>query len=253
MNEHTYPNRDEVMGTYPLIIAGPCAVESREQILAVGEVLYGLGVHTMRCQLWKPRTEKESFQGVGLSGLPWLAELKERYGMRVATEIVDYAHIEATRESVDILWVGARNMQNFELLKRLGEDNRVVILKRGFIATMKEWLSAADYIGRDRVILCERGIRTGADTMRFTLDLNAALVAKHDHHMPVIVDPSHTAGRRDMVPHLAYAAIAAGLDGVVIEVHPDPEHALSDTTQQIPLSEFYKVHATIGTIRESLR
>lgn len=226
--------RDEVLeDNKPLIIAGPCAVESRVQIRTIAKELKEMGVKILRCQLWKPRTDKDSFQGVGLKGLEWLREIKEELGMLIATEIVDKDHIKPLKGVTDILWVGARNMQNYELLKALGTDGRPVILKRGLISTVDEWIKAAKYIGLDRVILCERGIRTGADAMRFTLDLNGVLVAKYDHKMPVIIDPSHTAGRADMVPYLAYAGIAAGVDGIVVEVHHQPEKALSDASQQI--------------------
>lgn len=234
--------RDDLLKKHkPLIIGGPCAVESREQLHHIARELHELGIKVFRCQLWKPRTDKDSFQGVGLEGLEWLKEVKEKYNILIATEIVDKDHIEPTLGVVDILWVGARNMQNYELLKALEKDSRPVIVKRGLIATVEEWLKAANYIGHDRVILCERGVRTGADSMRFTLDINAALVAKFDHKMPVIIDPSHTAGRSDMVPHLAMAGIAAGMDGIVVEVHHRPEKALSDAAQQITPATFKEV------------
>ncbi len=225
----------------PLIIAGPCAVESKKQIETIVKELHKMGVTILRCQLWKPRTDPGSFQGVGLKGLKWIRRIKEKYKILVATEITDKDQITQTKGVIDILWVGARNMQNYELLKALGRDKRPVILKRGFIATIDEWIKAGKYIGLDRVILCERGIRTGADSMRFTLDLNGALVAKFDHQMPVIIDPSHTAGRADMVPHLAAAAMAAGIDGIVVEVHNFPEKALSDASQQITPEVFDKL------------
>ncbi len=242
-------DRDELLKNYkPLIIAGPCAVESRVQIRTIAKELKEMGVKILRCQLWKPRTDKDSFQGVGLKGLKWLEEIKEELGVLIATEIVDKDHIKLLKGVTDILWVGARNMQNYELLKALGQDNRPVILKRGFIATVDEWIKAAKYIGLDRVILCERGIRTGADAMRFTLDLNGLLVAKYDHKMPVIVDPSHPAGRADMVPYLAYAGIAAGADGIVVEVHSHPEKALSDASQQITPAVFKGVMDKVNAI-----
>lgn len=241
--------RDELLKKHkPLIIGGPCAVESREQLHIIAKRLSEMGVKILRCQLWKPRTEPDSFQGVGLTGLEWLKEIKEKYNVLIATEIVDKDHIEPTRGVVDILWVGARNMQNFELLKALGQDDRPVIFKRGFIATVDEWIKAAKYIGLDRVILCERGVRTGADSMRFTLDLNAALVAKIDRGMPVIIDPSHTAGRSDMVPHLALAGMAAGMDGIVVEVHHKPEKALTDTNQQITPEVFQEIITNVKAI-----
>lgn len=241
--------RDELLKMHrPLIIGGPCAVESREQIHNIAKQLHDMGVKVFRCQLWKPRTDKDSFQGVGLEGLKWLKEVKDKYNILIATEIVDKDHISETIGVVDILWVGARNMQNYELLKALEKDNRPVIVKRGLIATVEEWLKAAKYIGHDRVILCERGVRTGADSMRFTLDINGALVAKFDHKMPVIIDPSHTAGRSDMVPHLAMAGIAAGMDGLVVEVHHNPEKALSDAAQQITPAVFKEVIKNVKTI-----
>lgn len=241
--------RNELMRKFkPLIIAGPCAIESRQQIRIIAQALHEMGVKILRCQLWKPRTDPESFQGVSLAGLKWIKEIKEEYGFLIATEIMDKDQIEQTKGVVDILWVGARNMQNYELLKALGLDNRPVILKRGLIATVDEWIKAGKYIGLDRVILCERGIRTGADAMRFTLDLNGALVAKFDHHMPVIIDPSHPAGRADMVPRLAYAGMAAGMDGVVVEVHHQPEKALSDASQQITPTIFAEMLKHIKAI-----
>lgn len=225
----------------PLIIGGPCAVESRAQIKTIAKKLHEMGVKVLRYQLWKPRTDPASFQGIGLRGLSWIEEIKKKYGVLIATEITDKDQVYATLGMVDILWIGARNMQNYELLKAVGQDDRPVILKRGLISTVDEWIKAAKYIGLDRVILCERGIRTGADAMRFTLDLNGALVAKYDHNMPVIIDPSHTAGRADMVPYLAYAGIAAGADGIVVEVHHQPEKALSDASQQITPDVFKQV------------
>lgn len=241
--------RDELLKNHkPLIIAGPCAVESRVQLLAIAEKLDKMGVKILRAQLWKPRTDPDSFQGIGLKGIEYLKEVKEKYGLAVATEIVDKDQIKATYGVVDILWVGARNMQNYELLKAIGADNRPVVLKRGFIATIDEWIKAAKYIGSDRVILCERGIRSGADSMRFTLDLNGALVAKFDHKMPVIIDPSHSTGRADMVPYLAYAGMAAGMDGIVVEVHNQPERALSDASQQITPEEFVDILKNVKAI-----
>lgn len=233
--------REDLLKNKPLIIAGPCTVESRIQIRTIARELSKMGVKILRCQLWKPRTDKESFQGVGLKGLSWLKEIKEELGVLIATEIVDKDYIKSVKGVTDILWVGARNMQNYELLKAVGQDDRPVILKRGLISTVDEWLKAAKYIGLEKVILCERGIRTGADSMRFTLDLNSALVVKYDHHVPVIIDPSHTAGRADMVPYLAYAAVAAGVDGIVVEVHNQPERALCDASQQITPKAFKEV------------
>lgn len=241
--------RDQILiNNRPLIIAGPCAVESKQQIRAIAKELSKMGVKILRCQLWKPRTDKDSFQGVGLNGLEWLKAIKKEFNILIATEIVDKDHLKSLRGITDILWVGARNMQNYELLKALAKDGRPVILKRGLISTIDEWVKAAKYIGLDRVILCERGIRTGADSMRFTLDINAMLIAKHDHKMPVIIDPSHPAGRADMVPYLAYAGMAAGAEGIVVEVHNHPEKALSDASQQITPETFKGVLSNVNRI-----
>lgn len=239
---------DLITNIKPFIIAGPCAVESETQIRTIAEKLHRMGIKILRGQLWKPRTDPDSFQGIGLSGLKYLEKVKQEFGFLIATEITDKDQIAQTKGVVDILWVGARNMQNYELLKALGQDNRPVILKRGLISTVDEWFKAAKYIGLDRVILCERGVRTGADSMRFTLDLNAALVAKYDYEMPVIIDPSHTAGRADMVPYLAYAGIAAGTEGIVVEVHNQPEKALSDASQQITPEVFGEMLENINAI-----
>ncbi|MBI2196341.1 3-deoxy-7-phosphoheptulonate synthase [Candidatus Daviesbacteria bacterium] len=237
-----------------LIIAGPCAVESEEQAYSVATTLREMGVQVFRSALWKPRSSKDSFQGVGLAGLPWLRRIKEDLGMLIATEFVDKDQINPTREIVDVPWVGSRNMQNFELLKALGDetDQRPVMLKRGVASTVKEWLQSADYIGRERVILCERGVRTGTDSTRYTLDLNGALVAKHDHNMPVLADPSHAAGRRDLIPNLSLAIAASGLDGIIIEVHKNPDQALCDGPQQITPETFREVLGQIGAIHRVL-
>ncbi len=225
--------REDILKDKPVIIAGPCAVESEEQISSIALKLKDLGVKILRAQLWKPRSTPNSFQGVGYQGVEWLKKIKAKTNLLIATEIVDGENIEMVKGVADILWIGARNMQNFELLKKIGQDPRPVILKNGLVSNIKEWLGAAEYIGFDKVIMCERGVRTGADSMRFTLDLNSALVMKVDKGFPVIVDPSHSAGRADMVPLLTYAAIGSGVDGVVVEVHEHPKQALSDADQQI--------------------
>jgi len=232
----------------PVVIAGPCAVESRKQILGIAKNLHKMGVKVMRTQLWKPRSSPDSFQGVGTDGLPWLKEIKKKFRMKLCCEVVDPIQIEQTKGIIDVLWVGSRNMQNFELLKALNEDSRPVILKRGFISTIDEWIASAKYIGKDKVIMCERGIRTGADSTRFTLDINTALVIKHDHKIPIIIDPSHSAGRSDLVPHLACAAMASGVDGLVIEVHNQPSKALSDAKQQLTLKAFANLFIKLKTL-----
>lgn len=261
MNKNTSTNTDkkaasrtikpsDLLKNKPLIIGGPCSVASKEQILRIAKGVKKAGASALRAQLWKPRTKPDSFQGVGSEGLDWIKNAKNQTNLTIVMEVMSPEHIKLTQGIADVLWVGTRNMQNYELLKAVGSDPRPVILKRGLIATMKEWLGAADYIGREKVILCERGIRTGADSMRFTLDLNSALVAKFDHHMPVIIDPSHTAGRRDMVPHLAHAAIAANLDGLVIETHYNPEEELVDRDQTVSLEVFEKIVKTSQKIAQ---
>lgn len=230
--------RNKILKNKPFIIGGPCSVASREQILRIAEEVESAGADALRMMLWKPRTKPDSFQGVGEVGLEWMHEVKKTLDMPIVTEVMSPKQVQKTKDLVDILWVGARNMQNYDLLKAIQKDKRPVVLKRGLISNVKEWLGAADYIGREKVILCERGIRTGADTMRFTLDFNAVLAVKHDHGMPVIVDPSHSPGRRDMVPYLAQAAIALGADGLVIETHYAPEEELVDRDQTISTKVF---------------
>ena len=230
--------RESLLSNTPLIIAGPCSVASREQITKIAMDVSSAGANAIRMMLWKPRTKPDSFQGVGEEGLSWIKHVKEASDLPIVTEVTSAGQVEMTEDLVDVLWVGARNMQNYDLLRAIKSDPRPVILKRGLISNMKEWLGAADYIGREKVILCERGIRTGADVMRFTLDFNAVLAAKHDYNMPVIVDPSHSPGRRDMVPYLAQAAIALGADGVVVETHYDPEEELVDRDQTISTEVF---------------
>lgn len=237
-----------------LVIAGPCAVESEEQAYSVAARLNEMGIRVFRGALWKPRSSKDSFQGVGLEGLPWLRRIKEDFGMLIATEFVDKDQINPTREIIDMPWVGSRNMQNFELLKALCDetDRRPVMLKRGISSTVKEWLQSADYVDRERVILCERGVRTGTDSTRYTLDLNGALVAKHDHNMPVIGDPSHAAGRRDLIPNLSLSIAASGLDGIIVEVHNNPDEALCDGPQQITPETFREVLGKIRVVHQVL-
>lgn len=230
--------RKDLLTNKPFIIGGPCSVSSREQIMKIAKEVKEAGANAVRVMLWKPRSKPDSFQGVGKKGLVWAAEVKKRIGLPIVTEVMSKEQVELTKGISDVLWVGARNMQNYNLLKSIRDDPRPVILKRGLIATIKEWLGAADYLGREKVIMCERGVRTGADCMRFTLDFNAVLAIKHDHGLPVIVDPSHSPGRRDMVPYLAQAAVALGADGLAIETHYDPEQELVDKDQTIATKVF---------------
>lgn len=223
------------------IIAGPCAVESEEQIISTAKAVKALGAHILRGGAYKPRTSPYSFQGLGKEGLELLKKAGEIANMPVVTEVVNPEHVELVCEYVDILQIGTRNAQNFELLKKVGQANKPVILKRGMSMTIKEWLMSAEYIlseGNRNVILCERGIRTFETATRNTLDLSAVAVLKEETHLPVIVDPSHATGYAKYVPSMAYASAVAGADGIMIEVHPQPEKAFSDGPQSLNFNLF---------------
>jgi 3-deoxy-7-phosphoheptulonate synthase len=223
------------------VIAGPCAVESAEQTLRVAHALKERGAHVLRGGAFKPRTSPYAFQGLGRDGLEILARARRETGLPVISEALTTEVFEAVETSADVIQIGARNMQNFALLKRAGGSSKPVLLKRGMSATMEEFLLAAEYImseGNTQVILCERGIRTFADHSRFTLDLGIVPVLKQVSHLPVVVDPSHAAGRRDMVIPLARAAVAVGADGLMVEVHPNPDGARSDGAQSLTVEMF---------------
>jgi len=223
------------------VIAGPCTVESREGLLEAAECVREAGAGFLRGGAFKPRTSPYSFQGLGESGLRLLAEAREHTGLPVVTEVMDVRDVEAVAEVADVVQVGARNMQNYALLAELGRTPRPVLLKRGFSATIDELLMAAEYVlkeGNQDVVLCERGIRTFETAYRFTLDLMAIPVLKERTPLPVIVDPSHAAGRRELVEPMSLAAAAAGADGVIVEVHPDPDNAICDGRQQLSCREF---------------
>jgi 3-deoxy-7-phosphoheptulonate synthase len=223
------------------LIAGPCSVEYREQTLETARVVAEAGATMLRGGAFKPRTSPYTFQGLGEDALAILAEAREETGLPVVTELMDPRHVESVLDSADVIQIGARNMQNFLLLSEVGRADKPVLLKRGLSSSIEDLLMAAEYIakeGNDRIILCERGIRTFETATRFTLDLGAVAALKHETHLPVIVDPSHAAGRRDLVLPLARAAAAVGADGIIVETHPRPEEALSDGPQQIPTAEF---------------
>ncbi|MCQ4727315.1 3-deoxy-7-phosphoheptulonate synthase [Anaerotignum faecicola] len=227
-----------------VIMAGPCAVESREQMIETAEAVLSGGAQILRGGAYKPRTSPYSFQGLEVEGLKYMAEARNKTGLKVISEVTSKEAIEAVAGYVDIIQIGARNMQNFELLKAAGKTNIPVLLKRGMCATIDEWLNAAEYImseGNENVILCERGIRTYETSTRNTLDLSAVPVIKSKSHLPVIVDPSHATGVRDYVAPLAKAAVAAGADGLMIEVHPNPAIALSDGPQSLNPEDFRKL------------
>jgi 3-deoxy-7-phosphoheptulonate synthase len=225
---------------YVGIIAGPCSVETKEQIISVAQSVKQAGAGFLRGGAFKPRTSPYSFQGLGCEGLELLIEAKKATGLPIVTELMAIHQLEIF-DTVDIIQVGARNMQNFPLLKELGGSRKPILLKRGYAATITELLMAAEYImagGNDRIILCERGIRTFESTTRNTLDLSAIPILKKQSHLPVIVDPSHATGLSWMVPAMAKAAIAAGADGLLLEVHPNPEEALCDGEQSITPDKF---------------
>ncbi len=231
----------EIGGPAVAIIAGPCAVETREQVFAVAECVKAAGARLFRGGAYKPRTSPYSFQGLGEPGLKLLAEVRKRFGLGIVTEAIDNESLEQVEEYADVIQIGARNMQNFSLLKRAGRSQKPVLLKRGMSATLDEFLMAAEYIlaeGNYNVILCERGVRTFADHTRNTLDLSVIPAVQRRSHLPILVDPSHGTGRRNKVLPLARAAIAAGADGLIVEVHCDPDRALSDGMQSIVPEEF---------------
>ena len=235
-------------GGRPVVIAGPCSVEDQEMIRNVAMFLaeevrdkLGVGNLILRGGAWKPRTHPYSFQGHGEKALEWLKNAGEEAGIPVATEVLDPRHVELASSMADFLWVGARNMQNTPLLRELGSTRKPVLLKRHFGSTINEWLCAAEYIlagGNERVALIERGTRGFNEYSRFTLDLTVVPVVKSVSRLPLIVDVSHPAGKRELVPPLAYGSLAAGADGIMIEIHPDPSKALSDARQQLRLEDF---------------
>ena len=228
----------------PVVMAGPCAVESKEQLFEAAEIVKKAGAQFLRGGAYKPRTSPYAFQGLEVEGLKYLAEARERTGLRVVTEVTTVEAIERVTEYADMLQIGARNMQNFGLLKEVGKCGKPVLLKRGLAATIDEWLNAAEYImnaGNPNVVLCERGIRTYETYTRNTLDLSAVAAVKHLSHLPIIVDPSHGTGKWRMVKPMAFAAIAAGADGLMMEVHPNPAKALSDGPQSLTPENYNEV------------
>ncbi|MEJ7875376.1 MAG: 3-deoxy-7-phosphoheptulonate synthase [Solirubrobacterales bacterium] len=235
------------------IIAGPCTVESREQILSVARVVADNGAAMLRGGAYKPRTSPYSFQGLGVEGLRLLAEAKEETGLPIVTELLDVRDIEHVAEVADVVQIGARNMQNYPLLTEVGRAGLPVLIKRGLSATLEELVMAAEYVlreGNPNVILCERGIRTFETAYRFTLDLLAVPALKELTHLPVIVDPSHAAGRRDWVEPMSLAAAAAGADGIIVEVHPEPDAAICDGPQALALDRFADLSARVRRVAE---
>lgn len=235
------PGDVTVGGPSSLMVAGPCSVESELQTRTVAAALQKAGVRVMRGGAFKPRTSPYDFQGLGMDGLRILREAANDYGLLTISEIVDPRHIEESLDYVDIIQIGARNMHNFELLKAVGEVNKPVLLKRGLAATLDEFIHAAEYImsrGNTQIMLIERGIRTYEKATRNTLDISAVPILKQECHLPVLVDVTHSTGRKDILIPCAKAALAAGADGIMVEVHPDPATALSDAAQQLNIDEF---------------
>ncbi|MGA9632834.1 MAG: 3-deoxy-7-phosphoheptulonate synthase [Candidatus Acidiferrales bacterium] len=244
------PSGDVTFGGQAVaIVGGPCAIESREQSFIIAERIRAAGVRLFRGGAYKPRTSPYSFQGLGEEGLKILAEVREKFGMGVVTEAVDNESLDLVEKYADVIQIGARNMQNFSLLKRAGKARKPVLLKRGMSATLDELLMAAEYImseGNYNVILCERGVRTFSDHTRNTLDLSVIPAVQRLSHLPIVVDPSHGTGRRNKVLPLSRAAVAVGADGILVEVHHDPAHALSDGPQSILPDEFDRL---VGEVR----
>lgn len=257
----TFQNQDTIIevqnakfgGQYTGIMAGPCTIESEKQMEEIAEKLSSIGVKTIRGGAFKPRTSPYSFKGMGEEGLKIIRKVADKYNLAVISEVMEISQIPLMLKYVDILQVGARNMQNFNLLTELGEINKPVMIKRGMSATIEEWLMAAEYVlsgGNRQVLLCERGIRTFETITRNTLDLSAIPVVKKFSHLPIIVDPSHATGLRDKVAPMSLAAIAAGCDGLEIEVHPHPEEALCDGAQSLTPQSFTKLFSDIKKIAD---
>jgi 3-deoxy-7-phosphoheptulonate synthase len=238
----SFPGTDAAIGGRNLaVVAGPCSIESRDQAFAIAEQVASSGAQFFRGGAFKPRTSPYAFQGLGLEALRIMAEIRERYSLRIVTEAIDNESLALVAEWADVIQIGARNMQNFSLLKRAGRLRKPVLLKRGLSATLEEFLMAAEYVmseGNYEVILCERGVRTFTDHSRNTLDLSIIPAVHHLSHLPILVDPSHATGKRESVLPMARAAIASGADGILVEVHHQPDKALSDGPQSIYPSQF---------------
>jgi 3-deoxy-7-phosphoheptulonate synthase len=237
------------------LIAGPCSVENEDMIKRTADFLMDHGVSLMRAGAFKPRSSPYSFQGMGLEGLDILARTRERTGIGIVTELMDTDNADAVEDVADVIQIGTRNMQNFSLLRRVARAAKPVLLKRGMSATLEEWLMAAEYVmagGNYNVILCERGVRTFSDHSRNTLDLSVIPPVKHLSHLPILVDPSHGTGKRDYVPPMALASLAAGADGLLIEVHPEPDRAMSDGAQSLDFGAFERLLDSLRRLAEPL-
>lgn len=238
------------------IIAGPCAVEDEQQMDAMGKFLNRLGVKIIRGGAFKPRTSPKSFQGLGMEGLRILKDIGEKYDLKVISEVMDPRDVEKAYDYVDIYQIGSRNMQNFTLLKEMGKTDKPILLKRGMSSTIDEWIQASEYIsmeGNDQIIFCERGIRTFEDYTRNTLDLISVPIIQSRTKYPIIVDPSHGTGRKDLILPASKAALAIGANGLMIEIHPKPEEALSDGLQSLNFSEFEDLYEEISRMEKALK
>ncbi|MFN7949993.1 MAG: 3-deoxy-7-phosphoheptulonate synthase [Blastocatellia bacterium] len=246
----------EIGGAEPAVIAGVCAVESREQTMMTAQLVAEMGCKWFRGGAFKPRTSPYAFQGLGEEGLKILADVREQFGLRIVSEAVDEPALDLVEKYADVIQIGTRNMQNFSLLKRAGQARKPVLLKRGMAATIEEFLLAAEYImaeGNYQVILCERGVRTFANHSRFTLDLSLVPAVQRISHLPIIIDPSHSTGKREKVIPLSRAAIAVGADGLLVDVHPYPERALCDGPQALLFEMFRQMMGEVRAIAEIVR
>lgn len=253
--DSVFPVAQTTIGRAFTVIAGPCSVENEQMILETAEWLMARGVKLLRGGAYKPRTSPYAFQGLGEQGLHLLARAREKTGIGIVTEVMDIESLPQIEAVADVLQVGTRNMQNYPLLRRLARCSKPVLLKRGMAATLEEWLMAAEYIvsgGNRQVILCERGVRTFADQTRNTLDLSAVPVIKSLSHLPILIDPSHGTGKAQYVPAMCRAALAAGADGLLVELHPDPSHAWSDGAQSLDFVSFERMYATLRPLAAAL-
>lgn len=245
----------EIGGDQFIVMAGPCSVESEDQLRIIAKGVKKAGAHLLRGGAYKPRTSPYAFQGLELDGLKLLRKIGDEVGLKIVTEIPSADLLPVFEQYVDVIQVGARNMQNFHLLKALGKATKPILLKRGLSATIEEWLMSAEYImagGNEHVILCERGIRTYEKYTRNTLDISAVLAVKELSHLPIIVDPSHAAGRWNMIEKLSLASLAVGAHGLIVEVHHDPEHALSDGAQSLKITKFNQMMDELGKVANVL-
>ncbi len=237
-------NSIQIGGGTPVIMAGPCAVESEEILDAIASGVAKAGAVILRGGAFKPRTKRSSFQGLGIPALRYLKQSGKKYNLPVVTEVMSIDQIDIISQCADMLQVGSRNMYNYPLLKEVGKTGKPILLKRGFSATIEEWIGAFEYIGHEQVVFCERGIRGFDPNTRNILDLAGALVVRKETQLPIIIDPSHATGRRDLVPPMALAAIAAGVDGLMIETHTDPDSSISDAAQSIRIETLAEIIKT---------